>query len=156
MDINKIVYDSDEISNIMSKIGNFTSIIENDVATSLGSDFSILQELDLFGEGLNKLSSNASKIVSLNNRLSSKLNEHDSNMNELNKKHLALFTGDDNYSSEDGVYNGEIVTIDEINLDNITDGKLILSEYIGSVIFKFSYNKKLAILKKILNNGDNS
>ena len=110
MDDNKIVYDSDEISNIMSKIGNNTSIIENEIMTSISNDFSILKELDLFGEGLDKLNANANKIVSLNNRLSSKLNEHDSSMNELNKKHLNLFNNDDNDSDERILQNYEFIT----------------------------------------------
>ena len=65
MDGNKIVYDSDEISSILSKIGNSSSIIENDIMSSLTNDFSILQELDLFGEGLSKINSKASQIISL-------------------------------------------------------------------------------------------
>ena len=157
MDGNKIVYDSDEISSILSKIGNCSSIIENDIMSSLTNDFSILQELDLFGEGLSKLNSKASQIISLNNRLTSKLNEHDSSMNELNKKHVDLFDNIDNYSDESDIYSGEVVNIDEIALESAaTDGKKILSEYIESVIFKFSYDKKLVLLKKILNDGENS
>lgn len=156
MDDNKIVYDSNEISSIMSKIGNNSSIVESDIVNSLTNDFSMLQELDLFAEGLNKLSSKASQVISLNNRLLTRLSEHDSNMNELNKKHTDMFNNIDDYTDDSGVYSGEVVSIDEITLSSVPDGKLILSEYIGSVIFKFPYDKKLVLLKKILNDGKNS
>lgn len=156
MDDNKIVYDSNEISSIMSKIGNNSSIVESDIVNSLTNDFSMLQELDLFAEGLNKLSSKASQVISLNNRLLTRLSEHDSNMNELNKKHTDMFNNIDDYADDSSVYSGEVVSIDEITLSSVPDGKLILSEYIGSVIFKFPYDKKLVLLKKILNDGKNS
>ena len=153
MDDKKIVYDSNEISNIISKIGNNTSIIEVDIISSLDNDFSILRELDFFNEGLDKISSNARNIISLNNKIVYSLNSHDSNMNDLNNKHLSLFSNFDTVSEEDNPYDGVVINIDEIKLKKITDGKIVLKEYINSVVFKFDYDRKLVLLKRIINNN---
>lgn len=152
MEEKKIAYDSSEISNILSKINSNTSIVENDIISSLNNDFSVLQELDLFNEGLNKLSTSARKIASLNNRLIFLLNDHDSNMNELNNKHMSLFNNIDSSSNTEN-YEGELINIDEISLNKITDGKLILKEYVNSVVFSFSYDRKREILQSILKNN---
>ena len=153
MDDKKIVYDSNEISNIISKIGNNTSIIEVDIISSLDNDFSILRELDFFNEGLDKISSNARNIISLNDKIVYSLNSHDSNMNDLNNKHLSLFSNFDTVSEEDNPYDGVVINIDEIKLKKITDGKIVLKEYINSVVFKFDYDRKLVLLKRIINNN---
>ena len=154
MDDKKIVYDSNEITNILSKIVNNTSIIENDVLSSINNDFNLLHELNLFSDGLNKLADNSKKIVSLNNRLSYILNDHDLNMNALNKKHIDLFNNFDDDFEKNNVYDSEIINIDEISVNKITDGKLILKEYVNDVLFSFNYDRKLEILNKILK--DNS
>lgn len=147
-----LIYESNEISNIVSKIVSNTTIIENDIKSSLNNDFFILQELDFFDTGLNSLKTYANKISNMNNNLISRINEHDSSMNELNNKHLALFNKDDVEIEKQEVYSGTVVEIDDIVLNKVTDAKVILSEYINEVIPSFSYDKKIEVLKNILNN----
>ena len=147
-----LIYESNEISNIVSKIVSNTTIIENDIKSSLNNDFFILQELDFFDTGLNSLKTYANKISNMNNNLISRINEHDSSMNELNNKHLALFNKDDVEIEKQEVYSGTVVEINDIVLNKVTDAKVILSEYINEVIPSFSYDKKIEVLKNILNN----
>ena len=147
-----LIYESNEISNIVSKIVSNTTIIENDIKSSLNNNFFILQELDFFDTGLNSLKTYANKISNMNNNLISRINEHDSSMNELNNKHLALFNKDDVEIEKQEVYSGTVVEINDIVLNKVTDAKVILSEYINEVIPSFSYDKKIEVLKNILNN----
>lgn len=153
--MDKIIYDSNEITTIISKINENTSFVENDIKSSINNDFFVLQELDLFNEGLNLLKSYIDKIVNYNSDLVLTLNNHDSNMNEINNKHLSLFNKEDIEKQEEQ-YGGGQVTIDEIVLNKVTDGKVILTEYINEVLPSFSYDRKLEVLKSIVNNDTNS
>lgn len=153
MDDKKIVYDSNEISNIISKIDDNTSIIETDILSSIHNDFNILKDLELFHEGLDDLEIRINKSLSMNNKLIDILNDHDIQMNELDKKHLSLFNEEKSDNNDDEVIVENTINVDNIELNKIADSKLILSEYIDSVVFNSSYEKKLVLLKDILNNN---
>jgi len=151
----KIIYDSTEISNIVSKINENTSIIDENINNSLNNDFTLLQELGFFNEGLDSLKKVSSKVESLNNRLVFLLKDHDSNINELNKKHLALLDDIENEDKID-IIDDRYIEIEDIELNKIVDGKLILNEYVSNVLPNFSYEVKKEIIKDILNNDENS
>ena len=152
----RINYDSNEISNIVSKIGNYTNLIQSDVEYSINKDFNLLKELDLFSEGLDLLLSRSDNIIYLNNKLVNFLNTHDSDINDLENSNTALFNKEEIEVKEEEAYAGSIISIDEIVLNKINDGKVILTEYVNEVIPSFSYDMKLEVLKRILNNNDNS
>ena len=151
-----ISYDSNEISNIVSKVGDYTNLIQNDVELSINKNFSTLRELDLFSDGLDLLLSKADNITYLNNKLVNFLNSHDGDFNELENETVALFNKEEVEVKEENAYAGSVVSIDEIVLNKINDGKVILTEYVNEVIPSFSYDMKLEVLNSILNKNYNS
>ena len=155
MDDGKIIYDSNEIESIVSKIGDTINIVQNDIYPLINNGFSLLEDLDLFSNGLDKLKSKSDKVLYLNNILSTSIKEHDNDYCELDNKHLALFDTVMPSVSVDE-YSGASVSIDDIILNKINDGKVILTEYVKEVIPSFSYDKKVEVLKSILSNDDNS
>ena len=156
MDNDKILYDSVEISGIVSKIQEVDSV-QMDIKTSLIRDFSLLQDLELFNDGLVGIKSEIDNLSYLNSQLVTCLNKHNEDMENLETKHLGLFN---DYQKEENtveeVQPAEQVTIDEIVLNKKTDGKLILTEYVQEVIPIFSYDIKVETLKNILKDDSNS
>lgn len=156
MDNDKILYDSVEISGIVSKIQEVDSV-QMDIKTSLIRDFSLLQDLELFNDGLVGIKSEIDNLSYLNSQLATCLNKHNEDMENLETKHIELFN---DYQKEENtaeeVQSAEQVTIDEIVLNKKTDGKLILTEYVQKVIPSFSYDIKVETLKNILKDDSNS
>lgn len=152
----RIFYDSNEVSNIVSKIGEHTDLIQSDIEYSINKNFSVLRELDLFSDGLDLLLSRADNIIYLNNKLVNLLNNHDGDFCSLENEHVSLFNKEEVEEKETEAYSGTVISIDEIVLSKINDGKVILTEYINEVIPSFSYDKKLEVLKEILNDNSNS
>ena len=149
-------YDSNEISSIVSSIGEYTSLVQNEIEISLNRHFQILKELDLFDDGLDLLLSRADNVVYLNNKMVNILNMHDNDFNDLENNNVNLFGKEEESTPSDEAYAGAVVNIDEIVLNKINDGKVILTEYVNEVIPSFSYDKKLEVLKSILNNNTSS
>ena len=157
MDNDKVLFDSLELTDIVSKIEDSNSI-QMDLKTSLNRDFYLLQELELFDEGLTSIKSQIENITFLNNQLITCLNKHNDDMEKLNTKHNSLFN---DYIKEDSVaasvsFTPQEVNIDEIVLSKKTDGKVILTEYVQEVIPSFSYDIKLEVLENILKGDSNS
>ena len=152
----RIFYDSNEVSNIVSKIGEHTDLIQSDIEYSINKNFSVLRDLDLFSDGLDLLLSRADNIIYLNNKLVNLLNNHDGDFCSLENEHVSLFNKEEVEEKETEAYSGTVISIDEIVLSKINDGKVILTEYINEVIPSFSYDKKLEVLKEILNDNSNS
>ena len=150
---NNIYYDSNEISGIVSKVGSYVDLIQSDVELSLNRDFQLLKELDFFSEGLDLLLSKSDNLIYLNNKMVNSLNTHDSDFNELENGYVSLFNQEEVEVLNEDSYGGTIVTIDEIVLNKVSDGKVILTEYVNEVIPSFSYEKKIEVLKSILNEG---
>ena len=149
-------YDSNEISSIVSSIGEYTSLVQNEIEISLNRHFQMLKELDLFDDGLDLLLSRADNVVYLNNKMVNFLNMHDNDFNDLENNNVNLFGKEEESTPSDEAYAGAVVNIDEIVLNKINDGKVILTEYVNEVIPSFSYDKKLEVLKSILNNNTSS
>ena len=149
MNENKIVYNSDEMLSIVSKIGETVNVLQNEIYPLINSGFSLLEELDLFSTGLDRLKSKADNSIYINNKIITFLREHDNDYNDIDNKHSALFA-DVTDSISENTYSGSSVEIDDIVLTKINDGKLILTEYVKEVIPNFSYDKKLEVLKDIL------
>ena len=156
MDNDRVLFDSLEVSGIVSKIEEANSV-QMDIKTSLNRDFSLLQELELFNDGLISIKSEVDNISYLNNQLITCLNKHNEDMERLETNHNNLFN---DYVKEDDIVEeasvAQQVTIDEIVLNKKTDGKLILTEYVQEVIPSFSYDLKLEVLKNILKGDSNS
>ncbi len=155
MNENKIIYDSDEILGIVSKIGETINTMQSDVYPLLNNGFSLLEELDLFNTGLEKLKAKTDNSIYINNKLITCLRGHDNDLNELDNKHKSLFSNI-SASIDNNNYSGAAVEINDIVLNKINDGKVILTEYVKEVIPSFSYDKKLEVLKDILSNDSNS
>lgn len=153
---NKIIYDSNEISSIVSKVGSYIDFIQSDVELSINRDFQVLKELDLFSEGLDLLLSKSDNLIYLNNKMINSLHLHDRDFIELENGYVSLFNHEDVIMTNDNSYGGSIVEIDEIVLNKVSDGKVILTEYVNSVIPSFSYDKKIETLKSILKDNSNS
>ena len=154
----QVIYNSNEISSIVSKIESSNNTIQNEVKPLISNRFSVLRELDLFSDGLDLLEKEASNAFYLNSNLISVLNVHDADMNEMETKHNSLFDAiaDNSEDTNEVIYSGEKVSIDEIVLNKINDGKVILTEYVKEVIPSFSYDRKLEILKSVLNDDPSS
>jgi hypothetical protein len=140
----------------VSKIGDHTNLIQSDIEYSINKDFSMLKELDLFSDGLDLLLSRSDNIIYLNNKLVNFLNTHDDDFCELENGHITLFNKEEVEEQNEDAYSGSVVNIDEIVLNKINDGKVILTEYVSEVIPSFSYDMKLEVLKDITNNNANS
>lgn len=154
MNENKIVYDSNEISSIVSNTKELINVVETDIKPQIDNDFQLLKELDFFTDGFDSIKTKLDKIILLNSEIVSSLNKHDEEMNSINNKHLSLFNGINQEETKTNSYSGESIVLDNINLKEITDGKTVLTTYISEVIPKFSYEEKVELLKNILKEED--
>lgn len=153
MNNEKLIYDSSEISSIVSKIKENIDCVETDVKASILKDFTLLQELDFFNDGLIKLEKESDSIISLYSNLVSKINEHDVVMNDIVKKQIIdieSFKNNLRFNNSNNNYNYDVKTTATYAITKINDAKVILSKYTNEVIPSFSYNRKLEILKNIL------
>ena len=154
MNENKIVYDSNEISSIVSNTKELINVVETDIKPQIDNDFQLLKELDFFNDGFDSINTKLDKIILLNSEIVSSLNKHDEEMNSINNKHLSLFNGMNQEETKTNSYSGESIVLDNINLKEITDGKTVLTTFINEVIPKFSYEEKVKLLKNILKEED--
>lgn len=146
-----MVYDSQELSELISKIKESIGIID-DVKSSLNNDFALLDDLEYSGlstfkDNANKLSENYLNFLNI-------LEKHIEEMDNIEKEQLSII---EKYLVENVAvnthYSGGKVAIDKIVLDR-TNTKDILSNYINEVIPTFSYEIKKETLNNILNDED--
>lgn len=155
----EIYYDSNEISNMNTKLNEIIDMLQLDIKTSLNKDFILLQDLELYDEGLKNLKNHIDKSVQCNNSLISGLKSHDINMNDLEANHLSLLDQISSYNNDSGnleYYSGSDVTVESITVNHVSDGKVVLNNYVKEVLPTFSYDKKLEILKSILNTQEDA
>ena len=151
-----IIYNSEEIKDIENNLMEQERILKSDIEKSL-ERFNVLQELDLYGEGLNSLKKQIQELGNKRNRIASMLNEHDNDLIAFEKEQTALVNNmlsinDSNISH----YDGSSVKTDNILVDEVEKGKQIKLAELKEIIFEFTYDEKLEMLKKMFAYNDYS
>ena len=148
-----MVYDSNEILEIESKVKDTISVID-DIKTSL-NNFKVLEDLDLY-DGLSTFKTNTNNLSEKHIKLNTILDNHNKEMEDIERQQNNLI---DKYvnsnTTVNDYYNGEKITIDKIVLNKKLEGKDLLNNYISEVVPALSYDAKKEVLKNILNGEDN-
>lgn len=153
---NRIVYDSNDILLVNNSLKEQLNMIQNGIENNL-NDFSVLQELDLFGDGLTALKKEVQELARKRSNMETMLKNHDEDLIDFEKGqtiYVNKFLGLDENSSNH--YTGEKVNTDKINVDEVNEGKQIKLAELKEILFNFSYDEKLELLKKMFSSGNYS
>ena len=154
---NRIIYDSNDIISVNNRLKEQINLIQNDIESSL-DDFSLLQELDLFSDGLIALKKESHELGRKRSNMETMLKNHDDNLIEFEKSqvnYVNKFLGLDNKNNNTR-YTGDIVNTGKIVVDEVSYGKQIKLTELKEILFNFSYDEKLELLKKMFSNEEYS
>lgn len=147
----EVSVNSDVVNNALSYVVNSCGTLEGSVSSKLPGNFECLAELDLFSEGLTKLSTQVKEIISTEKSIISTITEHLSQL-ATNEEDLyqGFNNGVQNYNNGSnnngptGNSNGSDTTIDEEN-----DGKKIKAEELINSIKELDANSLVDLLNLI-------
>lgn len=151
-----INYNSQEVQDAQSILKESVNILQNDIQSPLSSDFGPLKELDLFSDGLSKLTSQVESLIESHTAFAEQLAQHDSEMAELESSQesaVSEYVGGS--TGGGGYYGGGSSSSSSVTTDDVDDGKAVTNAYLAEIVPQLSYDSKLQALKNILvdNNG---
>lgn len=149
----EMIYNEEELSETTTLLNTSLDIVEKDIGPSLISNFSYLQDLGF--SSLSSLKNQVEQLSIFQKALIAKINGHNSELGELEQE-LTNYINQEAISGsrEDTGYKGEVIDIDDINLDDVNKGQKINNEYLENVSPIFTSSQKMAILENINNNSD--
>lgn len=148
---NQIVYSEEELELAKTNLNDSINILKNDIESSLNNDFSVLEELDLFSNGLAKLKRQTSSLGENHTSLVNKLTRHASSIREDEDARLQAIddmrgrgkTPSNNYAG------GSVSGRSEEGYEK-ENGKAVTNSYLKEIIPELSAESKLQMLKNIL------
>lgn len=147
----KVSVNSEEVNNVLTYVVNSCGSLEENVSSKLPGSFSILSDLDLFSEGLTKLSKQVSDIISTHKSVISTITEHLSQLAESEEQLYTSFnngignyTGGGSYGGNPSGSNGSDTTVDSEN-----DGKKIKADELIKCIQELDENSIISLIDLI-------
>lgn len=146
----KVSVNSDEVNNALSYVVNSCGTLEGNVSSKLPGNFEVLSELDLFSEGLTKLTKQVSDIISTHKSVISTITEH---LSQIAESEENLYQ---DFSSGIGYYNGgasggyvEDSNGSDTTVDNENDGKKIKADELVKIIQELDENSIISLVNLI-------
>ncbi len=147
---NGIVYNSEEVFATQKVLQESMDLLKSEIENQVGSEFAVLEDLDLFYDGMDSLKRQMKELNEKNDKLYKELEEHDQEMNELEESQERFIHDFIRERENNSSYNGEYVNVNPINIEKVNDGKKISGNKLSQIIVNISYNDMIIILKDIL------
>ena len=150
---NGINYNSEEVFDTEKVLQESIDVLKSEIENSVSTEYGVLEDLDLFYDGMGTLKKQITEINENNDKLLKELLEHDQEMNDLEESqerfiHDFITERDSTYH-----YNGDYIKTNSIDIENVNkDGKKVSDSKLGSILVNISYLDIVTILKDILRN----
>lgn len=147
----KIVYSEQELEAAKANLTEGLNILKNDIETSINSDFSVLEELGLFSNGITKIKAQTASLGEVHNSLINKLAKHaqDYRDQESQNQRFIEYAQDGKRIKDSPYAGGSTSGREDQNLEK-ENGKAIENSYLKEVIPLFSSESRLQMLKNLL------
>lgn len=148
----QILFNSEEIYNIVESLSSSLEIVENDIKTPLNSKFKVLEELDFFTEGMATLSKESDNLYNIYKSFIEKLKAHDESFSNAESKleDLVASSTTSTHKDKTTVYNGDTTTHSSIVTDTISNNTAIKTSKIEEIIPTLDYTTQAQILSSWL------
>lgn len=147
-----IQYNSEELYETSSIVDEAKKILTDDIKTSINSDFNELASLDLFTDGLSKLTKQTDRLIAAHENLVASLKEHDNSITNTEKESVNLikeYKGGSGNNNQSG-YSGGNVAASDATTNDVVKGTEINEATLQEIIPQLDYSSHLQILKNIL------
>lgn len=148
---NQIVYNREELESVKNNLNDSLNILKNDIESSLNSDFSVLEELGLFSNGLSKIKKQTSSLGESHTSLINKLSRHADDYQQQQQADISLLDRVRGGGTIGGSrYSGDALPGRDDEKYEKEDGMAIKTSYLSEVVPQLSVESKLQMLKNIL------
>ena len=152
----KIQINSEEVMSSVGILDQLLNVLQGEIQPSVLSNFTALRETGLFSEGLSKLDSQITSIITSNENLMTKLTIHADEIIELEKE-LAKYADNyqSGYSGGSSGNSGNFSDIADVIVENVNKGVSIKTEDVIASIPKLDEESQVKLIE-FLNANKNS
>lgn len=151
----QILFNSEEIYSIVESLSNSLEIVETDIKASLNSKFKVLEELELFTEGMTDLRKESENLYNIYKNFIEKLKAHDESLDNTENalENFVIESISSTYTNDKTSNGSGNVTYSGIVTDTINNKPTIKSNKIEEIIPTLNYTSEAKILSSWLKNG---
>ena len=147
---NGIVYNSEEVFATQKVLQESIDLLKSEIEGQVSSEFAVLEDLDLFYDGMDSLKKQMKELNDKNDKLYKELEAHDQEMNELEESQERFIHDFIREKEKNSSYNGEYININSIDIGKVNNGKKLSGNKLSQIIADISYKDIVTILKDIL------
>lgn len=147
---NGINYNSEEVFATQKVLQESIDLLKSEIENQVGSEYAVLEDLDLFYDGMDSLKKQMKELNDKNDKLYKELEAHDQEMNELEESQERFIHDFISEKEKNSSYNGEYVNVNPIDIKKVNNGKKLSGNKLSQIIADISYKDIVTILKNIL------